>query len=228
MRVLVVEDHPDLAANLQDFLSSQDHESVVAADGADGLRRAQSGGFDAIVLDRMLPKLSGDELCKRLRKDGSRVPILMLTARDAVDDRVAGLTLGADDYLVKPFAFAELGARLEALHRRAGGAGGAGGKVLRVADLEYDTDTLQARRGGEALELNPTGRKLLEYLMREQHRVVPHGELSELLWGKAATAPDALRVHIHMLRQAVDGPFKHKLLSTVHGTGYRISERNET
>jgi DNA-binding response OmpR family regulator len=222
VHILIVEDHPDVAANLGDFLQGHGHAVDFAADGASALRLAQRGHFDVIVLDRMLPRLDGASVCRTLRERGCAAPVLMLTAMDAVGERVAGLEAGADDYLVKPFAMAELKARIEALHRRADGA--VGRQVLRVADLEYDTGTLRATRDGEAVELNPMTRKLLECLMRQAPRVVPHAELSRLLWGDDPPSPETLRAHLHALRVAVDRPHARKLVHTVHGTGYRIAD----
>lgn len=223
MHVLLVEDHPDLAANLGDFLGSHGHRVDVAADGPSGLRLAQSQRFDAIVLDRLLPGLDGASLCKRLRgSGGTQVPVLMLTAMDTVNDRVDGLRAGADDYLIKPFAMVELLARLEALHRRAGGA--VNDRLLTVADLEFDLDTLIARRAGEALSLTPALRKLLELLMRETHRVVTREELERRLWGDAPPEGDVLRAHMYALRVAVDKPWPKKLLHTIHGSGYRLAD----
>jgi DNA-binding response OmpR family regulator len=219
MRVLVVEDHRPIAANISDYLSGLGHRVEIAANGQRGLELATQQEFDAMVLDRMLPKLSGDEVCRRLRGEGRRLPILMLTALDSTADKVAGFECGADDYLIKPFALAELKVRLEALVRRHKPPSTA----LQVADLHYDPQTLEARRGGKLITLNPTTRKLLELLMRETHRVVQRAELEELLWGSEAPEDDVLRVHMHALRAAIDRPFRHKLLRTVHGVGYRLS-----
>ncbi len=225
MHVLLVEDHPDLAANLGDYLGAHGHSVDFAADGPSGLRLAQSQRFDAIVLDRLLPGLDGASICRRLRDGGAtQVPILMLTALDTIDDRVEGLKVGADDYLVKPFAMAELLARLEALHRRAGNPSGRKGHQLTVADLSFNLDTLEAQRAGKALTLTPALRKLLELLMRETHRVVTREELEHKLWGKVPPEGDVLRAHMYALRVAVDKPFERKLLHTVHGSGYRLAD----
>lgn len=223
MHVLLVEDHPDLAANLGDFLGSHGHRVEVAADGPSGLRLAQAQRYDAIVLDRLLPGLDGASVCRQLRGSaGTQVPVLMLTALDTVNDRVEGLRAGADDYLVKPFAMVELLARLEALHRRATGANGE--RVLAVADLEFDLDTLIARRAGEAISLTPALRKLLETLMRESHRVVAREELERRLWGDSPPEGDVLRAHMYALRVAIDKPWPKKLLHTIHGSGYRLAD----
>lgn len=224
MHVLLVEDHPDLAANLGDFLGSHGHRVEVASDGPSGLKLAQTQRYDAIVLDRLLPGLDGASVCRQLRGGGTatQVPVLMLTALDTVNDRVEGLRAGADDYLVKPFAMVELLARLEALHRRA--IGGNAERVLSVADLEFDLDTLIARRGGEAISLTPALRKLLEMLMRESHRVVGRDELEHRLWGDSPPEGDVLRAHMYALRVAIDKPWPKKLLHTIHGSGYRLAD----
>jgi DNA-binding response OmpR family regulator len=222
MRILVVEDHPDLAANVGDFLGACGHTIDFAADGPSGLRLALSQEFDAIILDRMLPGLDGVSVCRRLRAtNAGATPVLMLTALDAVSDRVDGLRAGADDYLVKPFAMSELLARLEALHRRASAP--MLERKLAVADLMFDLDTLEVRRAGSLLTLTPAARKLLELLMRETHRVVSRDELEQRLWGDAPPEADVLRAHMYALRAAVDKPYEQKLLHTVHGTGYRLA-----
>jgi DNA-binding response OmpR family regulator len=199
----------------------QQHAVELAFDGERGYRRAASGEFDAIVLDRMLPKLDGEALCRKLRSDAQvATPVLMLTALDSVADKVAGFEAGADDYLAKPFALAELKVRLEALHRRAHPP--APGRRLQIADLSFDLDSLQAARGGRPVALNPTTRKLLEALMRESPRVVSHADLERAVWGRASAPADALRIHLHSLRTALDKPFRRKLLHSVHGVGYRL------
>jgi len=174
------------------------------------------------VLDRALPKLDGGQVCRRLREDfRSTVPVLMLTALDATLDRIHGLSVGADDYMVKPCELAELEARLLALHRRASGR--VAERTLRVADLEYDPQSQTAHRAGRALVLNPTSRKLLEHLMRETRRIVPREELEYLLWGDERPEADVLRAHMHKLRDAVDRGFAVRLLHTYRGTGYRLA-----
>jgi len=221
MRILVIEDHPDLAANVGDYLSAQGHAVDFAADGPTGLARAQAGGVDVVVLDRLLPGLDGASLCRRLRGAGITTPVLMLTALDAVSDRVDGLSAGADDYLVKPFAMSELSARLAALHRRASGQ--VADQVLRVADLECDPGTAEVRRAGRTLTLTRAERRLLELLLRRSPRLVTRAELERALWGDDAPDGDVLRAHLHNLRSAVDKPFPVKLIHTVHGEGYRLA-----
>jgi len=220
MQILIIEDDRDIAAGVREYLVEQGHTVELAHDGTSGLRKAGSGGFDVIVLDRMLPRLDGAALCRKLREDGSKTPILMLTALGTVDNKVEGFDAGADDYLVKPFALAELRVRLEALFRRSGGDQVP--QRLQVGDLSYDTQTLQATRQETPLNLNPTTRRLLEHLMRASPRVVPRGELEHLLWGKKVPNDDILRIHVHALRAAIDKPFDTKLLHTIHGVGYRL------
>jgi DNA-binding response OmpR family regulator len=221
VKILVIEDDPDLAANLGDFLELRGHQVDFAPSGPRGLELAQWHPFDAIVLDRLLPGFDGASLCRTLRARGDGTPVLMLTALDAVDQRVEGLRAGADDYLVKPFALDELVARLEALHRRASRRVAAA--PLRLGDLEYDPATLTATRGGRPLELSPTLRQLLEHLLRHQDRVVGRSELCELIWGDPDV--DALRGHIHELRRVLDRPFPTALLHTVRGGGWRLMEK---
>lgn len=226
MRILVVEDHADLAATIGDYLEARGHSVDFAYDGRSGYTTACEPRFDAIVLDRVLPGQDGATLCRRLRAEaGVATPVLMLTALDTVSNRVEGLSAGADDYLVKPFAMAELEARLEALHRRAAGA--VASQVLQVVDLVYDPRTREAQRDGQLVALNPTTRKILEFLMRQTHRVVSREELEHLLWGDEVPDGDVLRAHMHVLRAAVDRPFTRKLLHTVRGAGYRLADTGE-
>lgn len=226
MRVLVIEDHPDLAANLGDFLAAAGHSVDFAADGPRGLALAQAGGHDVIVLDRMLPGMDGVTLCRKLRQQANTTPVLMLTALDTVPNRVEGLMAGADDYLVKPFSLSELAARLVALHRRASGWSEASGK-LAVADLTLDTDTAEVCRGSEKVDLTRAERRLLEVLLRRSPKLVTRGELERALWGDDAPDGDVLRAHMHNLRNAVDKPFPKKLIHTVHGEGYRLIAPSE-
>jgi DNA-binding response OmpR family regulator len=194
-----------------------------AQDGLTGLHLASTGHYDLIVLDIMLPGIDGYQVCKRLREDGrNEVPILMLTARDALDDRLQGLKAGADDYLIKPFALSELVARIEAILRRSQGSRK---RQLKVADLVYDLDTLHVSRAGQSLKLNPLGLKLLAVLMQKSPAVVRREALEEALWGDDCPDSDSLRSHIHQLRQVLDKPFAQPLLHTLHGVGYRLAEQ---
>ena len=221
LRVLVVEDNTDLAAMLGDYLQSRGHRIDFAADGATALRLALGQSYDAIVLDRALPRLDGLEVCRQFRERGGATPVPMLTARDTTRDKVEGLAAGADDYLVKPFELTEVEARLQALHRRATGKLAHG--PLRVADLEYDPTSFRAQRDGRDLVLSPTGRKLLEFLMRQTARIVSREELEYLIWGDEPPDADVLRAHMHKLREAIDRDFSRKLLHTFRGAGDRLA-----
>lgn len=226
MKILLVEDDFDVARNICEFFEAEDHSVEWAPDGLIGLDSATRERHDAIVLDIALPRLSGTDLCKRLRGLGfTQVPILMLTARGELDSKIAAFDGGADDYVVKPFALEELRSRLLALVRRAAGFSQA--SVLKVADLELDTATLSARRSEQALSLTATARKILEALMRNTHRVVLRQELEQLVWGDDPPQSDALKIHIHMLREVVDKPFSSALIKTVRGAGYRLYASDE-
>jgi DNA-binding response OmpR family regulator len=226
MRILVVEDHRDIAENIGDYLGPKGHEIDYAADGVTGLHLAVTHSYDVIVLDLMLPALDGLALCRKLREEAKRdTPVLMLTARDRLDDKVEGFRAGADDYLVKPFALKELEIRLEALRRR--GTSAVISRALKVGDLEFDPDTQVVKRGGQRLELNPSLRRLLGVLMTNTNRVVRRDELEATLWGEDRPDADVLRAHIYALRAIIDKPFELKLLHTVHGTGYRLSDADD-
>lgn len=222
MRILVVEDNRDILANLADYLSLKGYTVDCAQDGLSGLHLAATEHYDLIVLDVMLPGIDGYALCRRLREDARRdTPVIMLTARDQLDDRLQGFRSGADDYLVKPFALSELSARIEAVLRRAQGGGR---RELSVADLSYDLDTLEVKRAGKSLKLNPIGLKLLAVLMQKSPHVVRRDALEEAVWGDDCPDSDSLRSHVHQLRQVIDKPFSVALLHTVHGVGYRLAE----
>lgn len=222
MRILVIEDNRDIAANLGDFLEDRGHTVDYAADGVAGLHLAVVNDFDAIILDLNLPGMDGLEVCKRLRAEGRKqTPVLMLTARDSLDSKLAGFESGADDYLVKPFALQEVEARLSVLARRGKAAQP---RVLHVADLEYNLDTLEVMRGGKQIQLNPTALKILQSLMEASPSVVTRLELENRVWGEELPDSDSLRVHIHGLRAAIDKPFDKALIQTRHGIGYRIAD----
>lgn len=221
MNILVIEDNRDIAANIADYLEPLGHQLDFAATGTAGFELASRQRFDVIVLDLMLPGQDGLTVCRRLRQEaGVHTPVLMLTARDQLDDKLDGFAAGADDYLVKPFSIRELEARLLALVNRA--AQTSRSSQLRVGDLSYNTDTLQAERSGQLLELNPVQRRLLEMLMRNTHRVVTREELEQHLWGNTPPDRDILRTHVYALRSVVDKPFDQRLIQTVHGIGYRL------
>ncbi|MGB5957239.1 response regulator transcription factor [Pseudomonas sp.] len=222
MKLLIVEDNRDIHDNLVDFFELRGHTVEGARDGLTGLHLAETGCFDAIILDIMLPGIDGNEICHLLRmRSRSPAAIIMLTARDELDDRLLGFKAGADDYVVKPFAMAEILARLEAiLFRRTGH----NGRKLHLQDLELDLDTLEVRRGNTPIKLSPANLKILELLMRSSPAIVKRKTLEELLWGSAwhNRKVDSIRNHIHQIRQAVDKPFANKLLHTVRGDGYKI------
>jgi len=223
MRVLIVEDERRIADFISRGLFEQGYAVDVAYDGDEALHWPDVAEFDVVILDVMLPVRDGIEVCRTLRERGLRTPILMLTARDAVEDRVRGLDSGADDYLVKPFAFAELLARLRALTRREPVALGT---VLRVSDLILDTTTREASRQGMSLELTSKEYALLEYLMRHPNQVLTRTMIAEHVWNyDFDNATNVIDVHIRNLRRKIDDPFPTKLIQTVRGAGYRISAR---
>jgi len=221
MRILIVEDNADIAANLHAYLEPLGYALDWERNGEAGLANASRRVHDAIVLDLMLPGLDGLEVCRRLRRElRLPVPVLVLTALDTIPDKVRGFESGADDYLVKPFSMAELDVRLKALHRRALAAHVPA--PLQVADLVLDPATHRASRAGQALELTPSGHKLLLALMQASPRLVPREALEYTLWGDDPPDSDALRTHIHALRQAIDKPFGTPLLQNRPGLGYAI------
>jgi DNA-binding response OmpR family regulator len=228
MHLLLIEDNPDLVANVADFLEARGHTLDIAYNGFAGLGFALEQEYDAIILDLMLPGMDGLEVCARLRAGGRALPVLMLTARDGLDDKLEGFASGADDYLVKPFALRELEARLVAIARRAGSIQpGQAPQRLRVADLELDLATRRLTRAGRPLDLPPIPMKLLEVLMRRAPHLVSRVELERAIWGDEPPDSDALRAHLHLLRQAIDKPFPRPLLHTARGFGYRLGEDAE-
>ena len=225
MRILVVEDNRDILANLADYLALKGYEVDCAQDGLSGLHLAATNHYDLIVLDVMLPGMDGYALCQCLREGERRdTPVIMLTARDALDDRLQGFRTGADDYVTKPFALPELAARIEAVLKRTR-AGGR--RRLQVADLAYDLDTLEVARAGQPLKIGPIGLKLLAVLMQKSPAVATREALEAALWGDAPPDSDSLRSHIHSLRQQIDKPFPTPLLHTVHGVGFRLAEQEK-
>jgi DNA-binding response OmpR family regulator len=221
LRVLVVEDNPDLAANLVDYLEARGHLVDVAGDGVAGIRMATRHAFDVIVLDLVLPGLDGLTLCRRLREEAGRTtPVLMLTARDSIEDKIAGLQAGADDYVVKPFVLREVEACLRVLARRARGAPVQ--RRLVVGDLAFDTGTYEVARGGRSIELPRIPLQLLEVLMRESPRVLSREELERAVWGDHPPESDALRAHLHILRGAIDRPFARPMIRTLRGLGWQL------
>ncbi len=219
--ILLVEDHNDLAASIGDYLESSGFAMDFAADGAIALNLLDENPYDLIVLDLMLPKIDGIRVCERLRERGDGTPILMLTARDQLDDKVAGFNAGADDYLVKPFELEELEVRIRALIRRARGEMSDG--AMRVGDLVFDPRTMRVEREGERVNLSPTSIRILKVLMRESPRLVSREQLENELWGDMLPDSDTLRSHMYNLRKGIDRPYKSKLLHTVQGMGFKLA-----
>ena len=220
MRVLVVEDEVKLAGLIRRGLREEGVLADVAIKGEDALWMAESTGYDVVVLDVMLPGMDGFETCRRLRGDGVRTPILMLTARDAVEDRIAGLDTGADDYLTKPFDFGELLARLRALARRGPAERAA---VLRVGDLELDPASRRVRRGDTDIELSTKEFQLLEVFMRNPGTVLSRFQLLEGAWDTDYEhRSNVIDVYVRYLREKIDRPFGVETIETVRGAGYRL------
>jgi DNA-binding response OmpR family regulator len=223
LKILVIEDNQDLAANLLEFLAAKGHIVDSATDGTTGLNLATAGNHDVIVLDLVLPGMDGITLCRRLREDAHKhTPVLMLTARDSLEDKILGLESGADDYVVKPFALREVEARLLAMARRT--AALQQQAKLKLADLLFDTTTLTVSRNSRRIELPPIPLTLLEHLMRASPRVLSREELERDIWGDSPPDSDALRAHMHILRSAIDGPTDIPLLRTVRGRGWQLAD----
>ena len=223
MRILLVEDNKDILANLMDYLELKGYTVDCARDGLTGMHLAATESYDLAVLDVMMPGIVGFTLCQRLREARNNLPVIMLTARDTLTDRLEGFSSGADDYLVKPFELSELVARIEAVLRRTRGAS----RLLTVADLSYDLDSLAVKRADKSIKLNPISLKLLEILMQRSPSVVRREQLEEAVWGDNCPDSDSLRSHIHQLRQLIDKPFDVPLLHTVHGIGFRLALQQE-
>ncbi len=221
MRVLIIEDNRDLASNMFDFLEAKGHVVDAAGDGLTGMHLALVHQYDAIILDLMLPGMDGITLCRKLREEGGKdTPVLMITARDSLEDKIAGLEAGADDYLVKPAELREVELRLRALVRRGGER--TQKPKMAVEDLSIDPATFSVRRGGVAIELPPIPYKILEVLMARSHQVVKREEIEHAVWGDGRPDSDSLRAHVHLLRTLIDKPFERKLLRTLRGFGYQL------
>jgi len=226
MKVLIIEDDRDLARNLAEYLEPRGFQLDFAYDGLSALHLGSSGAFDALVLDLTLPGVDGLEVCRRLRQEaGMTCPILMLTARDGLEDRLRGFEVGTDDYLVKPFALRELHLRLRALLRRSRGTWARAG-TLRVADLVMDLERATVERAGKRIHMGPIGRKFLELLMRRSPAVVGHEEIESFVWGGDEVSQDLVRTHLYELRKAIDRGFDRPLLVTVRSAGYSLREDN--
>jgi len=221
MRLLIVEDDREASAAMVAGLAEAGHECQTAADGAEGLAAAHDGRFDVIIVDRMLPKLDGVSMVETLRREGDQTPVLFLSALGDIEHRVSGLNAGGDDYLVKPYAFAELIARVEALARRRDT--GSVQTVLRVGELEMDLIGRQVRRRGREIDLQPREFQLLEYLMRHAGQAVTRTMLLEKVWEyHFDPQTNVIDVHISRLRSKIDKGFDRPMLQTVRGAGYRL------
>jgi DNA-binding response OmpR family regulator len=226
MRVLVVEDEATIADFLERGLTEQGYAVDLARDGVEALDFLATAGVDVVVLDVLLPRLDGIQVCRRMREGGNKTPVLMLTARDAIEDRVRGLDTGADDYLVKPFAFSELVARIRALSRREPAVSL---PVLRIGDLELDTRTRRALRAGRTIDLTTKEYALLEYLMRNPDRVLTRTMITERVWNyDVFNVANVIDVYIGHLRRKIDDGHAEKLIQTVRGAGYRITAATTT
>ena len=219
--LLLIEDHSDIAEMLCSYFEGRGFSVDYAADGLSGLHLAVTNSYDVIILDLMLPGMDGLNICEKLRRDArDSTPIIMLTARDTLEDKVTGLSTGADDYLVKPFAIAELEARVLSQIRR--NRGEVAQDLLSVADLEIDTSTMQVKRQGKPIVLTPIGFKILTALMKASPAVVTRQDLERKVWGDILPDSDTLRSHMYTLRKSVDKPFSTSLLKTVQGSGYQL------
>jgi DNA-binding response OmpR family regulator len=220
--ILLIEDHTDIAEMVTAYLENRGFTVDYAADGVTGLHLAVSNNYDAIVLDLMLPGMDGLSVCSKLRSEARKdTPVIMLTARDTLDDKITGLETGADDYLIKPFAIKELEARLLSLIRRSRGE--VSREVLRIADLTLDTSTLCVERNGVKLTLTPISFKILCVLMRASPSVVSRRDLERQVWGDILPDSDTLRSHLYNLRKVIDKPFEQQLLHTIQGRGYKVT-----
>jgi two-component system response regulator MprA len=224
VRVLVVDDERAVRDSLRRALELEGYDVELAADGEEALERLnQNGEPDTVVLDILMPRMDGLEVCRRLRREGHRLPVLMLTARDEVENRVAGLDAGADDYVTKPFALEELLARLRALLRRTTSGSG---EVLRFADLELDPKTREVRRGGESVDLTRTEFSLLELFLLNPRQVLTRSVIFERVWGyDFGFSSNSLDVYIGYLRRKTEAGERPRLIQTVRGVGYALREK---
>lgn len=223
MRILLVEDDKRIVDFVQRGLKAEGYAVERAGGGQEAILLAAEGGFQVIILDLGLPDMNGREVCERLRESGVETPILMLTAKDTVQDKVTGLRAGADDYMTKPFAFEELLARIEALMRRRGGELKVDAKELRIADLTLNGETHEVRRGDSPIELTPKEFALLECFMRMPGKVLSRTRILEQVWGYSADPlTNVVDVYIRQLRRKIDDDYEPKLLKTVRGFGYKM------
>lgn len=226
LNVLIIEDNAALAANIYDYLEACGHHPDAAPDGESGLGLLAINQYDVVVLDWMMPRMDGMTMLARLRALKSATPVIVVTAKDQLENKLQGFQTGADDYIVKPVALPELEIRLRVLAQRARGAQEAQ-HILQVADLRFDLGTLEVTRAGKLLAMTPVRRQLLEALMRKSPAVVRREELETLIWQDNVPDNDVLRSHMHMLRKSVDGNSARKLIKTVAGSGYRLCASDE-
>jgi len=222
MRILVVEDEKKVASFIKKGLQQEGYAADTVHDGQEAIQNATAFDYDLVILDLMLPKRSGLEVLREIRSKKATLPVLVLTAKGAIEDKVAGLDAGADDYLIKPFAFAELSARIRALLRR----GAQENTRLRIADLEMDTAARQVARGGQVIDLKMKEYALLEFLLRNAYRAVTRTMIVEHVWDiHFDSVSNVVDVHINSLRNKIDKGFSPPLIHTVRGVGYMLSDR---
>ncbi len=223
MKILLVEDEPKVASFIKQGLEEQSYNVTLAYDGFFGHKLATENEYDVIVLDLMIPYMNGLEVCKKLREEGIKTPILMLTALGTTDDKVTGLESGADDYMVKPFEFKEFVARLRALSKRFTDSMQQP-KLLKVADLEMNLDEKSVKRSGKSIDLTAKEFSLLEFLLRNKNKVVSRAEISEKVWDiHFDTGTNVIDVYVNFLRKKIDKEFDKKLIQTMVGMGYVIN-----
>lgn len=224
MKVLIIEDNQDIASSIYDYLEVLGYMVDAAGDGITGLHLAVTKDYDVIILDLGLPGIDGITLCRRLRLDAQRlIPVLMLTARDSLENKLEGFKSGTDDYMAKPFSLKELAARIKVLSERISRRPTS---QLIVGDLSLNVDAHEVFRAGKHINLNPTQFRLLMFLMQNAHRVISREELEYSVWKDDPPDSDALRTHLSNLRLMVDKPFDKPLLHTVRGFGYKLTDKN--
>ena len=224
MKILIIEDEHLIANSLKKGLEQEHYTIDNAFDGITGFDLASSGDYDLILLDLMLPGMDGLTLCQKLRQENNHTPILMLTAKSQLEDKIKGLNSGADDYLTKPFAFEELLARIRALSRRPQKANG---KILTIGDLSLDTNNYQVKRNGKEIQLSNKEYSLLECFLRHPNQILNKDQLIQYVWSyESDILPNTVEVYIRNLRQKIDVPFKNKppFIKTIRGFGYKISD----
>ncbi len=224
MNVLIIEDTQDIASSIYDYLEALGYTIDAASDGVTGLHLAVTKDYDVIILDLSLPGIDGIDLCGRLRKDAKQfIPVLMLTARDSLENKLEGFSCGADDYLTKPFSLKELAARVKVLSKQVSRIPAS---RLLVGDLSLNMDTHEVHRAGQCIHLNPTHFRIMVFLMQNPHRVIKREELEYAVWQDNPPDSDALRTHLSNLRKVVDKPFNRQLLHTIRGFGYKLTDKN--